>query len=151
ATSLLARLPVIGLVLAVAGLGLGFSLRASNPRAFSFAWMNAYLFCLTLVLGGLFFLLIQHGTQAGWSVAVRRIAEAVVGPMPVFALLFIPVLLGMQDLSPWARPEAATEPLMKWKAPYLNMQFFLLRAAIYFVLWTAIALAYARASRSQDQ
>jgi hypothetical protein len=150
ATSLLARLPVIGLVLSIAGLGLGFSLRAANPRAFSFAWMNAYLFFLTLVLGGLFFLLIQHATQAGWSVAVRRIAEAVVGTMPVFALLFLPVVFGMQDLFPWARPEAATEPLMKWKAPYLNTQFFLVRAVVYFVLWTVIALAYARASRSQD-
>jgi hypothetical protein len=148
---LLARLPVVGLVLAIAGGALGFSLRAANPRAFAYAWMNAYLFGLTLALGGLFFILIQHATQAGWSVAVRRIAEAVAGAMPVFAFLFIPVLLGMGDLFPWARPEAATEPLMKWKAPYLNTQFFLVRAAVYFVVWSALAISYARASRSQDR
>ena len=148
---LLARLPVVGLVLAIAGGALGFSLRAANPRAFAFAWMNAYLFGLTLALGGLFFILIQHATQAGWSVAVRRVAEAVAGAMPVFAFLFIPVLLGMGDLFPWARPEAATEPLMKWKAPYLNTQFFLVRAVVYFVVWSALAIFYARASRSQDR
>ena len=148
---LLARLPVVGLVLAIAGGALGFSLRAANPRAFAFAWMNAYLFGLTLALGGLFFILIQHATQAGWSVAVRRVAEAVAGAMPVFAFLFIPVLLGMGDLFPWARPEAATEPLMRWKAPYLNTQFFLVRAVVYFVAWSALAIFYARASRSQDQ
>jgi hypothetical protein len=150
AGSLLARLPVIGLVLAIAGVGLGFALRAGNPRAFAYAWLNAYLFGLTLALGGLFFILIQHATQAGWSVAVRRIAEAVVGTLPVFALLFLPVLMGMQDLFPWARPEAATEPLMKWKAPYLNTQFFLIRAVVYFVVWSALGLYYARASRAQD-
>jgi hypothetical protein len=148
---LLTRLPVVGLVLAIAGGALGFSLRAANPRAFAYAWMNAFLFGLTLALGGLFFILIQHATQAGWSVAVRRIAEAVAGSMPVFAFLFIPVLLGMGDLFPWARPEAATEPLMKWKAPYLNTQFFLVRAVVYFVVWSALAIFYARASRSQDQ
>jgi len=151
AGSLLARLPVIGLVLSIAGLALGFSLRAGNPRAFAYAWMNAYLFGLTLALGGLFFILIQHATQAGWSVAVRRIAEAVVGALPIFAFLFLPVLMGMQDLFPWARPEAATEPLMKWKAPYLNTQFFLIRAVVYFVVWSALGLWYARASRTQDR
>jgi hypothetical protein len=148
---LLARLPVIGAGIAGVGLVLALALRGSNPRGFAFAWLNAYLFGLTLALGSLFFILIQHATQAGWSVAVRRIAEAVAGSMPVFALLFLPVLLGMGDLFPWARPEAAAEPLMKWKAPYLNTQFFLVRAVVYFVVWSGLAICYARASRSQDQ
>jgi hypothetical protein len=150
AGSLLARLPVVGAGLCGLGLVLALALRASNPRGFAFAWLNAYLFCLTLALGGLFFLLIQRATQAGWSIAVRRPVEAVVATLPLFALLFIPVLLGMGELYPWSLPAAAHDPLLKWKSPYLNTSFFLVRAVIYFVLWSALALYYTRASRSQD-
>jgi len=148
---LLARLPVIGAAVAVAGILLGFALRGSNARGFAFAWLNAFLFFLTLALGAMFFVLIQHATQAGWSVAVRRLAEATASTVPLFALLFVPVLLGMGELFPWAQPAAEHSPLLKWKAPYLNVQFFVIRAIVYFVVWSALALSYARASRALDR
>ena len=148
---LLARLPVFGGGLAILGIVLAFALRGSNPRGFAFAWLNAYLFFLSLALGAMFFVLIQHATQAGWSVAVRRIAEVVAGTLPLFALLFVPILLGMGELFPWAQPQAAHDALLKWKAPYLNAQFFLIRAAVYFVVWGGLAIFYARGSRALDQ
>ena len=36
-----------------------------------------FAFWLSVALGGLFFVLLQHLTRAGWSVVVRRIAEAI--------------------------------------------------------------------------
>jgi hypothetical protein len=67
------------------------------------------------------------------------------------AALFLPVLLGLHDLYLWTVPGAAEhDPLLRWKAPYLNVPFFLVRAALYFGSWSFIALLYYRGSRGQD-
>jgi hypothetical protein len=67
------------------------------------------------------------------------------------ALLFVPLLFGIHDLYEWAHPGAADhDALLRWKAPFLNVPFFLLRAAIYFAAWSAIAILYYRGSRRQD-
>jgi hypothetical protein len=42
------------------------------------------------------------------------------------------------------------DALLKWKSPFLNVTFFVIRAAIYFVSWSAIAIVYYSRSRSQD-
>jgi hypothetical protein len=67
------------------------------------------------------------------------------------AALFLPVLLGLRDLYSWTVPGAAEhDALLQWKAPYLNVPFFLIRAALYFGIWSFIALLYYRGSRRQD-
>jgi hypothetical protein len=40
--------------------------------------------------------------------------------------------------------------LLQWKAPYLNVTFFLIRAGLFFAIWSFIALLYYRGSRDQD-
>jgi hypothetical protein len=111
----------------------------------------SFLFFLSLALGALFFVLIQYAAQGGWGIVLRRIAETVFATLPVMAVLFLPVLLGLRDLYSWAVPGAADhDALLRWKEPYLNVPFFLIRAAIYFGLWSLIALLYYRLSRGQD-
>jgi hypothetical protein len=67
------------------------------------------------------------------------------------AVLFLPLLLGLRDLYSWAVPGAAEhDALLRWKAPYLNVPFFLIRAAVYFAVWSFMALLYYRGSRGQD-
>ena len=147
---LLRRLPLLGLAAAVLGIGLCMVFGASRPAAFYAAWLVAFLFFFSLAMGALYFVLIHYAVQAGWGVVLRRVGENIAATLPVFALLFVPIVLGLTALFPWARPEAATDHLLHGKAPFLNRNFFLLRAAIYFIAWSAIALAYARASRAQD-
>ena len=61
------------------------------------------------------------------------------------------MLLGLRDLYSWTVPGAAEhDALLQWKAPYLNVPFFLIRAAVFFGIWSFIALLYYRGSRSQD-
>jgi len=61
------------------------------------------------------------------------------------------LLLGMRDLYSWTVPGAAEhDALLRWKAPYLNVPFFLIRAGLFFGIWTFIALLYYRGSRGQD-
>ncbi len=145
------RIPVIGAGCAVLGAGACALLGASNPKQFFFSWLVSFLFFLSLALGGLFFVLIQYATQGGWGIVLRRIGETIFALLPVMAVLFLPLLLGLRDLYSWAVPGAAEhDALLRWKAPYLNAPFFLIRAAIYFAVWTFMALLYYRGSRGQD-
>jgi hypothetical protein len=138
---------------AIAVLGaIGLTLTGrSHPGEALHSWLVAFVFFLSLALGCLFFVLSQFAAKAGWSVVVRRVAENVMGTLPLFAVLFIPVLLGLHQLYHWADPEAAADPLLRWKQPYLNTGFFVARAVGYFVVWSGLALYFLRSSRTQDR
>lgn len=148
------RLPTIGWVLAVVGLGgslaLGLASEAARRQLWH-SWLVGALFVLSIALGGLFFVLIHHSTQAGWSVVLRRISEDIMGTLPFLALLFLPLLLfGMGDLFRWSHAEAMHDPLLLHKRPYLNVKFFVIRNVLYFAVWSAMAFWFGRQSRLQD-
>ena len=145
------RLPAIGAVCAVLGAAACALLGAANPKQFFFSWLVSFLFFLSLALGALFFVLIQYATSGGWGIVLRRIGEITFATLPVMAALFLPLVLGLRDLYSWSVPGAAAhDALLRWKAPYLNVPFFLIRAALYFGIWSFIALLYYRGSRGQD-
>jgi hypothetical protein len=145
------RLPVIAGAVAVLGVVICAILGPGNPKQFFFSWLVAFLFFLSLALGALFFVLIQYASQGGWGIVVRRIGETIFTTLPVMALLWLPVLIGRRHLYSWSVPGAAEhDALLQWKEPYLNVPFFLTRAAIFFVVWCAIAFLYFNGSRAQD-
>ncbi len=145
------RIPVIGLVCALVGAAACAILGRANPQQFFFSWLVSFLFFLSLALGALFFVLIQYAAQGGSIVVLRRIGETIFAMLPVMAVLFLPVYLGLHHLYSWSVPGAAEhDALLRWKAPYLNVPFFLIRAAIYFAVWSFIAILYSRGSRGQD-
>ena len=51
-------------------------------------------------------LMIQHLSGGAWGV-FRRIFEASSRTLPLLALLFMPVVLGMGSLYPWTHPDRA--------------------------------------------
>src|SRR5258708_33702372 len=127
------RIPAIGAAGAVLGGIVCALLGAANPKQFFFSWLVSFLFFLSLALGALFFVLFQYACQGGWGIVVRRIGETVFATVPVMAALFVPLLFGLQDLYPWSVPGAAEhDALLRWKPPFLNVPFFLIRAALYF-------------------
>lgn len=84
--------------LGIAGAGAGF---VTDGTRFAFSYLFAFYCFLTIALGSLFFVLIQHLTGAGWSVSVRRTAEFFMSGLWVFALLVLPVLASARALYPW--------------------------------------------------
>jgi hypothetical protein len=145
------RLPLIGAVAALAGAVACAILGPGNPKQFFFSWLVSFLFFLSLALGALFFVLIQYAAQGGWGIVLRRIGETVFATIPVLAALFVPVLFGLHDLFEWSHAEAVEhDALLRWKSPFLNVPFFLVRAAIYFGCWSFLAILYYRVSRGQD-
>ena len=114
-------------------------------------YLVSFAFFLSLSLGGLFFVLLQHCTRAGWSVVVRRIAEAVAGNVWLMAVLAIPIVLGMDHLYHWTDAAAAAhDPLLAGKVGFLNPTFFVIRLIAYFLIWGVMASFLFRTSLAQD-
>jgi len=106
-------------------------------KRFFFAYLLNFSFFLSLSLGALFFVALQHITRAGWSVTVRRLAEIIAANLQLLAFLFIPLIFGLGQLYIWADPNAVShDSLLQWKRPYLNIPFFIIRCILYFsILW----------------
>lgn len=145
------RIPLIAGAIAVLGAVVCAILGMGNPKQFFFSWLVSFLFFTSLALGALFWVLIQYAAQGGWGIVLRRIGETVFTLIPLMAVLFVPVVFGLHDLYEWTHHEAVeSDALLQWKSPYLNVPFFLIRAALFFAIWSFIALFYYRGSRSQD-
>jgi len=139
------------LVAGVAGLALSAVGYLLSPDRFFHAYLTAYVFWVTLGLGGLFFTMLHHLVDATWSVVLRRIVEQVMGLIPVFVVLFIPLIFGIHELYHWSHQEAvAQDPVLQQKSVYLNVPFFLIRTGLYFLIWGGLVYWLIQASRSQD-
>ncbi len=127
------RIPVIAAAVAVLGAVACAILGAGNPKQFFFSWLVSFLFFLSLALGGLFFVLIQYATQGGWGIVLRRIGETIFvdaagdgGPVPAGAASACTISTNGPTPT-----RSSTMRCLRWKAPYLNVPFFLIRAALY--------------------
>jgi hypothetical protein len=115
------------------------------------SWLIAYMLFLGIALGSMALLMIQHLSGGAWGI-FRRIFEASSRTLPLLALLFLPIVLGMTNLYPWANPDhVLQDEVLRHKAAYLNTGFFLLRALVYFSGWILIAWTMTRWSRRQDE
>lgn len=124
------------------------------------AYLTAFVYCLTIALGSMFFVIIQHLVRAGWSVVVRRIGELLMMMVLPLAVLFLPVLVavwvGGGTLYDWTDPHFVEETgfdAVAWdnKLGYLNPQFFTVRALFYLAVWIGLALYYFNGSSQQDE
>jgi hypothetical protein len=116
------------------------------------SWLFAHLFWTGAAVGCLSLLLINHLTGGVWGIVIRRLLEAGGRTAPLLALLFLPVALGLPRIYEWARPEiVAADPILKLKEPYLNVPFFLGRAAFFFAAWWALAHFLSRWSDELDR
>jgi hypothetical protein len=124
-------------------------------KGFFHSYLTNYMFCLTICLGALFFVMVQHLVRASWSVAIRRIAELYAATIPVWALLFIPILatvLGGKDvLYIWNMGAGkGLEEVVENKLVYLNAPFFTARTLVYFAVFALASTVFFRLSRTQD-
>jgi hypothetical protein len=123
-----------------------------DPQRFLRAYLLSYLFWLGLSLGSLAIVMLHHMTGGSWGFAIRRLLEAGLRTLPLMALLFVPCLLSVARLWPWAVPGAAEhDAVLAHKAPYLNVPFFVARAVLYFAIWIGLGTILLRYSARQDR
>jgi hypothetical protein len=93
--------------------------------------------------------------HAAWPTLLRRLTEGVVATLPLLAILYVPLLFGLRTLYPWLRPEtiAGEEARRKvaLKAPYLDLGWFLGRAAIFLAIWIFVGFWLRRWSLAKDR
>ena len=142
-----AAVGVIGIALTIVGAFV------DTPQFFkSYLW--SYVFWLGLSLGCMAWLMVQYLTGGAWGVMVRRIAEAASKTIPVWLVLFVPIILGIHTLygNSWANPDVvAHDAVLQHRAPYLNTTFWIIRAFVYLGGWSLISLLLNRWSDREDR
>jgi hypothetical protein len=144
------KLPKLLMSIGIVSLAVAFFFGLQDTHHFYYSYLVSFIFYTSLSLGALFFVLIQHLTRAGWSVVVRRIAEHFMSNIALMALFFIPIYFGLHDLYHWTHVGGHPDPILEGKAPYLNIGFFMLRAAVFFLLWIWLSRKFYKGSVAQD-
>lgn len=148
-SSFLAKLPMLGGILAVAGLGATLaSAFGENKARAMFSYLFGFQTVLAIALGALAWLVIDHTVRSGWAAVLRRLIENTAGTLPVFALLWVPIgLIGFHELYPWSHH---TDEILAKKTWFLNTGFFYARAVFYLVAWAGLGWFFYSSSVKQD-
>jgi hypothetical protein len=121
-------------------------------RQFMQSYLMAYMLCLGVTLGCLALGMVHQLSGGAWGVVIRRPIGAATRTLPVMTVLFLPIALGMRYLYVWTNADlVAHDEILQHKHAYLNTPFFLVRAAIYFAVWNALAYFLNSWSLRQDQ
>ncbi len=153
------RALLIGGVALLAGIVGGFIDRSTTEPlvlglspAFFRAWLIGFLVCAGLALGSLGWLMLHHMTGGQWGLVSRRVFEASTRTLPVVALFFLPVILGIPAIFEWSHEDLVqSNAMIRQKAPYLNVTFFIIRAVVYFAFWVMCVVLLNRWSEAQDR
>jgi len=166
----------VGLVLSI----ILFSLDTTSD-GYSYSWLFAFMFFISIALGGCFWVTLHNVTNSGWGVSVRRLMENLGFVFPFMAVIAIPLMIPsvQNDLYEWMEKHrevahdyvqedgtlkyndrhqvvelskdektehgaytspkkyafaSAHESLLKYKAWYMNLPFWLGRVIGFFVL-----------------
>lgn len=127
-------------------------------------WAAVYVACiffLLLTLGVLAFYGIQQVAQAGWSPVLFRVMQGITAYLPIGSVIFFVLLLmsafHMNHLFVWMA-DGITDPahenydkLVAGKAGYLNVPFWLIRAAIFLLGWNLYRYYSRKNCLAQDE
>ena len=130
-----------------------------HQRAWSALLVNGFFF-LGIGLGALFFYALQNATETAWSVLVKRLFEAILGWIPVGAVVLIVVLaagsMGLHHIYHWmdaslydpASPNF--DAVMAGKQMFFRMPFYWLRTLAYLGTFILFARWFRKKSLEMD-
>jgi hypothetical protein len=149
----LARVGMVALVVGVAALAVCAVIGLFAGWQYFFrAYLNGFLPWLGLTIGCMGVLMLYHVVGGRWGEVIRPVLEIGSRNVVLMAVLFVPILFGLYYTYPWARPEhVKIDPVLRhqhrvWQYP----SFFIIRAAIYFVIWTVMAFVLSGGLRRRE-
>ena len=108
----------------------------SRPDQFFRSYLFSYLFYIGITLGSMALVMLQYLSGGSWGIVIRRITESATRTIPLLALLFIPIVIGIPKLYSWSHADVVgADAVLQHKHPYLNVPFFVVRAVVYFGGW----------------
>lgn len=168
----LSRIQTTALVFGLFGLGVLAYGYTQDPRQFFQSYLYAYFIPLGFALGSLGLTMINYLTGGFWGLGARRIFQAGIRTIPFMALLFLPIAYafmtqphgalegghgeshghGSYWLYPWTDPElVAGDHLLQHKSVWLNGQFVLGRACLYFAVWMILGFWILAKAKKYDE
>lgn len=155
---------IVGLIFsALAGYQFFQGWETSDSRPMM-SWLIGLTFWLSISVGMLFLTQIWYVFHARWPIIIRRQCEYWFGTFPLLFVLFIPLLLvpffhenpgllwkwmnGVNELP--GHGTVGEDPIFTWKQPYLNIEFFAIRAVGVFATFILIAGLLRRWSFNTD-
>jgi hypothetical protein len=136
---------IVGLLLAAIGLFVA-------PEQFFRSYLWSFLFWFGIAMGSLPLLMLYHLVGGAWGFTIRRIIECGTRTLPIFALLFVPIVLGVPRLYEWSHAAVVAEnDVLRQKQAYLNIPFWIIRAVFYFGIWLFYSYRLNRLSAIQDE
>lgn len=145
------KLLIFGAVLTLVGAGMSAIAFADDVQRASFGLIIALMLLISVGFGSLFLIALEYLVGADWSVPFRRITEIVAATSIVAILVAIPLLLNLDQLFTWLRPELLqADKYVAKKAPYLNDTFFLVRVIVAFAIMLAFYFIFSIRSFKQD-
>src|SRR5260370_29068508 len=95
---------------------------------FFHSYLLGFMLWLGVTLGCMAFLMIQHLTGGKWGMVIRRQLEAAMKTLPLMAVLFIPIIVGMPHLysgtpnlnDGWLKPYPTDKHLIDLSQGYLT-------------------------------
>ena len=148
-------IPMIMIAIGIAAITVGFM--TDKTRTWAVLLQNNFYF-MAISLCGTFFMAFNYVAQAGWSVAIKRVPEAMGGflkyAMVGMILIFV---LGHHDLYYWTHSEyydvnsPEYDHILAGKSGFLNVPFFIIRLIVYSVIWIGFTHMLRRQSLLEDQ
>ncbi|MEX2673250.1 MAG: hypothetical protein WD294_14190 [Phycisphaeraceae bacterium] len=139
----------VGIVALAVAIIISFFVDGGLTR-FGLAYLTAFGIFLSISVGALFFVIIQHLVRAGWSVVVRRLAEVMAANLMLLAILAVPILiLAPHIYHHWVHP--GEDVVILGKTAWLNLPFFVVRIIIYFAILVSLAWWFWHQSLAQDE
>ncbi len=147
------------IALGVGIVGLGAALAAGGGlmgKQFQHSYLTAYMWALSISVGGIWWVTLQHLFGSRASVVMRRVGEIIGASVWVMVLLALPILapifMHSDVLYPWVSHEyMASNHVLESKAGYFGTGFFALRMVAYFVSWIVISKFWLKKSLAQDK
>ncbi|MGH9529126.1 MAG: hypothetical protein ACRD2S_04320 [Terriglobales bacterium] len=139
---------IVGVIFAIIGIIFAFI----NPDQFFRSYLLGFMAWLGLTLGCMSFLMLHHLTGGKWGMVVRRPLEAAISTLPLLAVLFIPLIIGMRHVYVWTDAAAMAQDahLKDLTHSYLTPTGFVWRGIVYFVIWMLLAWRLNKVSAEQD-
>lgn len=150
-TNRFAGLSLLLILVALVGLGLSAVGAFLSPEQFAYSWLFGFAYFFTILAGCFFWIIVHHAADAEWSVVVRRQLENLAVLLPVMAIFFIPIVLFRHHLYEWMNIPKGQDHVLDSKRLYLNYNFFLVRAVLFFLFFSVAAFVYRKISIGQDR
>jgi hypothetical protein len=147
----LRNLPLILIVVGGLGALVGYLTGKDHGMQLGYSYLLAYMFFLSICLGGLFLVILHHLFDAMWSVSIRRVCEHIAYLLPVMAILFIPIALLAPQIYPWMSIDPAVDHSLHAKHALINKNAFYIVAVIIFAIWSLLSYKLRAWSLEQDK